>query len=130
MISIINAINNFMIEHGIIMEFIFLLLILVCFIISFIYNKKDIFIWKFVKSIMHSICATVITFIIASTLLGSTYHTYYLFDIGTKDYSNLFSIINFFGYISINIVPIVYIIILIIIIKYGNKIKRQTKNNS
>ena len=111
-------------KHGIFVEFIFLLLIFVCFIISFIYNKKDIFIWKFVKSIMHSICATVITFIIASTLLGSTYHTYYLFDIDTKDYSNLFSIINFFGYISINIVPIVYIIILIIIMKYGNKINR------
>ena len=124
MVSTISIINNFIVKHGIFVEFIFLLLIFVCFIISFIYNKKDIFIWKFVKSIMHSICATVITFIIASTLLGSTYHTYYLFDIDTKDYSNLFSIINFFGYISINIVPIVYIIILIIIMKYGNKINK------
>ena len=124
MVSTISIINNFIVKHGIFVEFIFLLLIFVCFIISFIYNKKDIFIWKFVKSIMHSICVTVITFIIASTFLGSTYHTYYLFDIDTKDYSNLFSIINFFGYISINIVPIVYIIILIIVMKYGNKINR------
>ena len=121
MINAINIINGFIIEHGIIIEFIFLLLIFVCFIISFIFNKKDIFIWKFVKSIAHSTFASIITFIIASTLIGSTYYTYYLFDVNNRYYSNLLSIIDFFGYISINIIPIAYIIIFIIIINKKNK---------
>lgn len=121
MINIVKVINNLLVEYEIFMEIIFLLLIFTCFIVSFVYDKKRSFIWKLVISTIHSIFVAIITFAITSTLLGSTYYTYYLFDTEIEHYSNLFIVINFFGYISIILIPMIYIIVFIFIAKVRNE---------
>lgn len=94
------------------MECIFLILILLCFIVTFIYNKKDSVAKKIFKSLFHTFYLAATSLFIALLFLSSSY------DVQDK-YPNLpmFEIFNFLGYASWFGIPLLYIIAVLIVMK-------------
>lgn len=106
-------------------DVIFELLLLICFALPFIYNKKDELIQRLYKSSLHSLAIGIITFLVAISFLNSSYDVQDLYpDIP------IFGIIEFLGYTSIYVIPLLYIFVFLITKKdlFKKIIKKYNKS--
>ncbi len=93
-------------------DLLFLILLLLCFIVSFIYNKKDKFIKKFSKSFLHVFYLAVVCEYIAACFFSARYDL-------VQKYPNIptVGIFHFLEDFMMYGIPLLYIIVVLILIK-------------
>jgi len=97
------------------LDYLFIFLILLCFVVSFLYNKKNKIFKRIFKSFIHTVCIVIISFYLSAIFLAPRY------DMRDR-YPDIpiFEILDCLGHILAFGIPILYIIITIIK-NYDNK---------
>ena len=99
------------------LDYLFIFLILLCSIVSFLCNKKDKIFKRIFKSFLHIICIVIISFYLSAIFLAPRY------DMRDRyPYIPIFEILDYSGHILAFGIPILYIIITIIR-NYDKKLK-------